>query len=86
MELLERRVETISGEFNSPEVASTLWAFATMGRKPGDRLMELLERRTEVIGGEFNWQEFEQLRLWFTITGRPPLVFLAVPPKRKRIF
>ena len=35
---LERRAETISGEFNSQAVANTLWVFATMGTKPGERL------------------------------------------------
>jgi hypothetical protein len=35
---LERRAETISGEFgefNSQSVANTLWEFTTMGTKPG---------------------------------------------------
>ncbi len=36
---LERRAETISGEFNSQNVANTLRAFATMGTKPGERMM-----------------------------------------------
>ena len=43
---LERRAEAISGEFNSQDVANTLWAFATMGRKPGERMMGQLEGRT----------------------------------------
>jgi hypothetical protein len=34
---LERRVEAISGEFNSQEAANTLWAFATMGTSRGSR-------------------------------------------------
>jgi hypothetical protein len=46
---LERRLEAISGEFNSQEVANTLWAFATMGTKPGERMMGQLERRAEAI-------------------------------------
>ena len=54
--VIERRVETISGEFNSEDVANTLWAFATMGTKPGDRMMGQVERRTETISGEFNSQ------------------------------
>jgi hypothetical protein len=37
------RTETISEEFNSEEVANTLWAFVTMGTKPGERMMEQLE-------------------------------------------
>ncbi len=32
----ERRVEAISGAFNSQDVVNTLWAYATMGRKPGE--------------------------------------------------
>ena len=31
---LERRAEAISAEFNSQNVANTLWAYATMGTKP----------------------------------------------------
>ena len=56
MGLLEGRAEAISGEFNSQDVANTLWAFATMGRKPGERLMGQLEGRAEAISGEFNAQ------------------------------
>jgi hypothetical protein len=48
------RAEEISGEFNSQAVANTLWAYATMGRKPGERVMGLLEGRAEAISGEFN--------------------------------
>ncbi len=54
---LERRAEAISGEFNSQEVANTLWALATMGTTPGDRLMGQLKRRAEAISGEFNSQD-----------------------------
>jgi len=40
--------ETISGKFKSPEVANTLWAFATMGTRPREwmRMMGQLERRS----------------------------------------
>ena len=34
---LERRAEAIAGEFNTQGVATTLWAYATMGREPGER-------------------------------------------------
>ena len=40
---LEQWAEEISGEFSSQDVANTLWAFETMGRKPGDRMMGQLE-------------------------------------------
>ncbi len=33
--VLEGRAEGLSVEFNSQDVANTLWAYATMGRKPG---------------------------------------------------
>ncbi len=32
---LERRAEAISGEFNTQQVANTLWAYATMGTRCG---------------------------------------------------
>ena len=32
---LERRMEVMSGEFNSQTIANTLWAFATMARSRG---------------------------------------------------
>ena len=54
MGLLEGRTEAISGELNSQEVANTLWSYAKMGRKPGERLMGLFEGRAEVTSGEFN--------------------------------
>jgi hypothetical protein len=47
----------MSGEFNSQDVANTLWAYAAMGTKPGERMMGQLERRAEAISGEFNSQE-----------------------------
>ncbi len=36
---LERRAEVTAGEFNSQEVVNTLWEYATMRKKPGDRMM-----------------------------------------------
>ena len=42
---LERRVEAISGEFKSQEVANTLWAFVRMGTKSLERMIEQLEGR-----------------------------------------
>jgi hypothetical protein len=49
-------VEAISGEFKSQNVANTMWAYATMGRKPEERVMEQLERRAQAICAEFNSQ------------------------------
>jgi hypothetical protein len=54
---LERRAEAISGEFNSQEVANTLWAFATMRRRPGELMMGQLEGRAEPNSVEFNSKE-----------------------------
>ena len=39
------------------EQENTLWAFATIGTKPGERMMRQLQWRTEVISGEFNSQK-----------------------------
>jgi hypothetical protein len=52
--MLQRRAEAVSGEFNSQAIANTLWAFATVGRQPGERMMRQLERRAEAISRDFN--------------------------------
>jgi len=44
-------------------VANTLWAYATMGTKPGERMMGQLERRAKAISGEFNWLDITQI-MW----------------------
>jgi hypothetical protein len=62
----------ISGEFNSQEVANTLWAFATMGRKPGERMMGLLEGRAEVMSGDFNSQNVANTLWAFWTLGTKP--------------
>ena len=54
---LERRAEAIAGEFDSKGIANTLWAYATMGTKPGERMMGKLEGRAEAISGEFKPQD-----------------------------
>ena len=36
---LERRAKAIAGEFNSQDVAKTLWAYATIATKLGERVM-----------------------------------------------
>jgi hypothetical protein len=36
---MERRAETISGEFTSQEVAKTLWAYVTIATKLGEQVM-----------------------------------------------
>ena len=59
--LLLGRAEAISGEFNPQGVANTLWAYATMGRKPGERMIGLLEQQAEAIAGEFNSHGIEDI-------------------------
>ena len=72
MRLLEERVEAISGEFNSHHVSDTLWAYVTMGRDPGERLMGLLEERMETVSGEFDSEDVsDTIRSYVTI-GRMP--------------
>jgi hypothetical protein len=48
---LEQRAEAISVEFNSKNVANTLWAYARMGTKPRERVMWQLEQRA-ASGGD----------------------------------
>ncbi len=60
---LEGRAEALSGDFNSQAVANTLWAYATMGRKPGERMMGQLEGRAEAISRDFIAQAVTNI-LW----------------------
>ena len=63
MGLLEGRVKATSATFNSQDVAKTLWAYAIMKRRPGERMMELLEGRVEELLGQFSSQNIAKL-LW----------------------
>jgi hypothetical protein len=69
---LERRAEATAGDFNSQEVANTVWAYATMGRKPGERLMVQLERRAEVISEDFYPQGIANTLWAYATMGRKP--------------
>jgi hypothetical protein len=66
------RAEAISGEFNSQAIANTMWAFATFGMKPGERLMGQLERRAEAISGQFNSQNIANTMWAFATIGIKP--------------
>jgi hypothetical protein len=69
---LERRAEAISRQFNSQDIANTLWAYATMRTKPGERMMGQLERRAEAISGEFNSQGIANTLWAFATMGTKP--------------
>ncbi len=69
---LERRAEAISGKFNSQNVANTLWALATMGTKPGEKLMGQLEQRAEAISGGFNSQDIANTLCAFATMATKP--------------
>ena len=61
--LLERWAEAISGEFNSQEVANTLWEDATMGMQPGEGLLGKLEEQMKGLAHEFNSQAGRKLQI-----------------------
>ena len=65
MGLLEGRAEETAGTFKSLEITNTLWAFATTGQKPGERLMGMLEGRAKDIAGMLNTQDVAN-KLWAT--------------------
>jgi len=48
------RAEAVAGTFEAQEVANMLWAYATLGRAPGEVLMRGLEGRAEAVAGTFN--------------------------------
>ena len=54
MRELEGRAEALAGTCNTQGVATTLWAYATMGQEPVAGVMRELEGRTEAVAGTFN--------------------------------
>ena len=69
---LERRALETAGEFNSQNVANTLWAYASLGRDPGKGLLHALERRALETAGEFNSQEVANTLWAYARMGREP--------------
>jgi hypothetical protein len=70
--MLEARAEEMSEEFNTQDIANTLWAFAKMGWTPGAQTLRTLERRAERISGEFNSQEVANTLWAYAAMGRKP--------------
>jgi hypothetical protein len=62
----------ISGEVNSQEVVNTLWEYATMGTKQGERMMGEMERRTELISGGFKSQDVTNTLWAYATMGTKP--------------
>ena len=60
---MEEWVETMSSVVQLHEVENMLWAFATMGRKHGERVMGQEEDQVKAIHAEFNSQSIKQA-LW----------------------
>ena len=69
---LEGRAEALAGTFNAQEVASTLWAYATMGREPGAGVMRGLEGRAEALAGTFKAQDVANTLWAYARMGRGP--------------
>jgi hypothetical protein len=65
MRKLEEQAEMLAHEFNAQNVASTLWAYATLGRQPGEDLVRKLQEQAEGLAHEFNSQGVANT-LWAT--------------------
>ena len=86
LQALEQAAEATSWEFNSRNVANTLWAYATMRARPGERIMRQLERQVEAISGEFNSQAVANT-LWAFATSvcsssPSPYIFFGTKARR----
>jgi hypothetical protein len=68
---LERRVEAISGEFRSQDIANTLRTFQ-MAIKPGEGIMRQLERRAEATSVDFISHDVANTMWAFATTGTKP--------------
>jgi hypothetical protein len=46
----------VAGEFKPQEVANTVWALATMGVTPDEKLLRAMQGRAMAVAGEFDPQ------------------------------
>ena len=60
---LERQAAARMGDFDSQEVAITVWGYATLGIRPGDEVMRGLERQAAARMGDFKAQDVANM-LW----------------------
>ena len=70
--VLQGRAEALADTFNAQRVANTLWAYATLGRMPGEGLMRGREAVGEVVADTFKAHDVATT-LWACATlGRAP--------------
>jgi hypothetical protein len=74
LEALENQAEAeaVAGTFKAQEVATTLWAYATMGREPGAGVMRVLEGRADALANTFNAQNVANTLWKCAKMGREP--------------
>ena len=53
---LEGRLRAVAGESKPQAIANTLWAYATLGKRPGAGVVGALEGRLRAVAGESNPQ------------------------------
>ena len=69
---LGRKAVATATAFNAQAVANTLWAYATMGRRPGERLIRALEAQAEATAASFNAQNVANTLWAYATMGRQP--------------
>ena len=80
---LERRVELKASDFTPQGVSNTLWAWASMHRRPAGGPMKALEARVEAIAHTFHSQAVANtLWAWAKLGRRPAEGALAALEKR----
>jgi hypothetical protein len=60
----------VVGECKAQDVANTLWAYATMAREPGERVMDMLERRMGEVVREYKAQDVANTLWAYATMGR----------------
>jgi hypothetical protein len=72
VDALEHQAEAVAGTMNAQAAGNTLWAYATMGRKPGAGMMRVLEGRAEAVAGTMNAQDVANTLWAYARMGREP--------------
>jgi len=69
---LEERLEATLSDFKPQDIATSVWAFAKMRSKPGQRVLHAIETRVVATAREFNSQDVAQTMWAFAKMGVRP--------------
>merc|ERR1712003_595293 len=74
MERFEEEIDRKLGDFNSQDIANSIWAFATLGHKPSVGVLKRFEEEIDRKLGDFKSQDISNVLLGFASLDYVPTV------------